>query len=387
MRAFSLEKVIEISKTLALKMSLAEAKGQIPEGTAASLTYASIAEAGVKAACEGYYGAKALDSAMSDAKAEQMALDISDDIIADIAPMTRMLQATHTTSDFPLALSNLRQRRVRESYAGQDSQWRDYAAVTTVPDFKPIRSLRFTGLPELRLRPEGTDVTYVKFGEGEDGYRIANYERAVKYTWEMNLADDVGQFTRALEALGRGAARTEALTVFAAIASGVSRTALVAGAGVPTIDRLAEMESVLASRTLTDADQGTSIQYGFAMTDVIHGTRQRQFINTVLNQQFTNFQGGTPNSMNGAFTSHLETLWARVLGNDLLGFDRGVEWLEVAFLEGFQGGPRTYVKLPDVRDFPDEGAFADHTLHVKLGHNVGAKVTASEAVIRTEGSA
>jgi hypothetical protein len=376
--------VIPISKTLALKMSLAEAKGQIPEGTAIPLTFASIAEVGVRAACEGYYGPKAVGDAITNAKAEQMALDASDEIIADIRPLTRMLQATHTTSDFPLALSNLRQRRIYESYAGQDSQWRDYATVITVPDFKPIRSLRLAGLPELRLRPEATDVTYATFGEAEGGYRIANYEKAVKYTWEMNLADDVGQFTRQLEALGRGAARTEALVVFQAIADGVARTALTAGIGAPTIDRLAEMERRLAEKTLTDAEQGTSIEYGFVMTDVIHGTRQRQYINAVLNQQFRDFQGGNPNPMNGAFNAHLEPLWTRVLANDLIGYDRGVEWLEVAFLEGFQGGPRTYVKLPDERDFPDEGSFADHTLHVKVGHNLGSKVIAPEAVIRTE---
>jgi hypothetical protein len=381
-----------LSKQLYMRFQLAEARGQIKEGTAAQATFATLAEKGVRAAAEGYYGKAAVAKARSDAKAEQDTLDLADELLQDIAPMSRAMlnsygmQATHTTSDFPLALSNLRQRELRDAYEGEPSNWRSFASVRTVSDFKAIRALRFTELPELRLRPEGTDVTYTSFSESEEGYRVANYERAVKYTWEMWKNDDVGGFTRMAESLGRGAARTEVLVVLQAIADGLARTALTAGAGAPTIDRLAEMERRLAERTFADSDGGTNT-YGFRLTDVIHGTAQRQFINAVLTQQFRTFQGGETNPMNGAFDTHLEPLWSRVLGNDLVAYDRNAEWLEVAFLEGFQGGMKTYVKLPDVTDHVDEGAFADHSLHIKGGHSLGAKVLDSNAAIRTEGAA
>lgn len=373
-----------------MRFQLAEARGQIKEGTAAQATFATLAEKGTRAAAEGYYGVKAVAQARSDAKAEQDTLDLADELIQDIAPMSRAMlnsfgfEATHTTSDFPLALSNLRQRELRDAYQGELSNWRSFANVRTAADFKAIRALRFSELPELRLRPEGTDVTYTSFSESESGYRVANYERAIKYTWEMWKNDDVGGFTRMAESLGRGAARTEALVVFRAIADGLPRTALTAGVGGPTIDRLSEMERRLAERTFADSDGGTST-YGFQMTDVIHGTAQRQFLNTVLTQQFTTFQGGATNPMNGAFMPHLEPLWSRVMGNDLVGYDSGAEWLEVAFLEGFQGGPATYVKLPDVTDHVDEGSFADHSLHIKSGHVIGAKVIDANSAIRTEG--
>jgi hypothetical protein len=380
-----------VSKSLYLRFQLAEAKGQINEGTAAQATFATLAEKGIRAAAEGYYGKPNVAKAASDAKAEQDVLDLADELIADIAPMTRAMQnsyrmgATHTTSDFPLALANLRQRTVLDAYTGEPSRWRDFATVRTTPDFKAIRSLRFTELPELRLRPEGTDVTYTTLSESETGYRVANYERAIKYTWEMWRNDDVGGFVRMAESLGRGAARTEALVVFQAIADGLARTPLVAGVGAPTIDRLAEMERIMAARTFADSD-GNPVMYGFRLTDVIHGTAQRQFINAVLTQQFRAFQGGETNPMNGAFDPHLEPLWGRVLANDLVGFDGNVEWLEVAFLEGFQGGPKSYVKLPDVRDNVDEGSFADHSLHIKSGHTLGAKVLDANAAIRVEGA-
>lgn len=373
-----------MSKQLLLKMQLAEARGEIPEGTAASAMYATVAEAGVRAALGGYYGHEAINAAMSNAKAEQMALDISDEIVADVAPLMRSLQATHTTSDFPLALGQLRSRRVKEAFQAQESNWRDFATVTSTPDFKPIRALRMNGIPELLPRPEGTDVQYASFGETEEGYRVANLERAVKYTWESHLNDDVGLFTRQLEALGKGARITEQVVVFSAIRDGLARTPLTAGIGAPAIERLTEMEQALAARSFNTGE--AQVAYGFMLTDLIIGTAERIAVNQILNTQFTDYQGGTPNPMQGAFQSHVEPMWARVMGRDYVGYDRNAEWIEVAFLRGFENGPRTYVKLPDEQNFADEGSFSDHSLHVKVGHSLGAKVTLPEAAIRVQGA-
>ncbi len=375
-----------MSKTLFLKNLLAEARGEIPQGTATQVTFAAIAQGGVEAVADAYYGKEAVQKAVDTAHAEQRAMDINDELIADIAPIVRTMQATQTTSDFPQALSQLRARRIRDSYKARDSRWRDFATVTTTPDFKPIRAMRFSGIPELKLRPEATDVQYgPKLDLAEDGYRVANYELAIKYTWEMHLNDDVGLFNRQLAALGEGALLTETMVVLEAIKAGLPRTALTVGAGAPTIQRMQEIENILASRSF-DSGAGVMHEYGFGLTDVIHGTRQRQYLATILGTLFTDFQGGTPNAMAGAFTTHLEPMWARVMGNDVVAYDSAVEWLEVAFLQGFEGGPKTYTKIPDVREFPDEGSFPDHSMHVKVGHTVGSKVTGAEAAIRVEGA-
>ena len=378
--------VVHISKELFTKMQMLEARGTIPEGTAAAATFAVIAERSCNNMMEGYYGKKAVDQAYSLAKEEQAHLDASDAIVADVRQLHRVMEATHTTSDFPVALANLRTRTVRDGYSGTESMWRDFANIRTTPDFKPIRSLRFDEAPELLVRPEGTDVQYLTLKEREDGYRVANYERAIKYTWENWVNDEVGLFAAAWRSFGRGARRTEVMVVFSAIRDGLPRTVLTAGAGVPTVDRLKEMQDKLTARTFIDAD-GNSVEHGFVMTDVIHGTREAQYITSALKREFLDFQGGEANPVSGAFTPHLERQWGRALGRDIVGFDSSYDWLEVSFMQGFEGGPKTYVKMPDTQDYPDEGDFEDHTLKMKMGHTLGASVIEPSAAIRVEGAA
>lgn len=376
-----------MSKEIFNQMRVAEAYGEIPVGTANAATFATIAEVGLNAAYEGYFGKKWVNEAYDTAKVEQHALEVGASVIADVRDLHRTMEATHSTSDFPLALQNLRARAVREAYVGEDSRWRDFASVTTTPDFKAIRSLRFDEAPELLLRPEGTNVQYLTLGESEDGYRVSNFERAIKYTWEMYVNDEVGKFAAALRSFGEGARRTEVITVFNAINTGLVRTVLpVNGAGVPTVARLIEMEETLTTRTFVDSENN-SVEHGYMLTDLIHGTRERQHVYQVLNQEHVTANPDAPNPMMGAFESHLERLWSRVMGRDYVGYDRNVNWLEVAFLQGFQGGPKTYVKMPTSQDYPDEGSFEDHTLHIKMGHTLGAKVIEPKAAIRVQGAA
>lgn len=381
-----------MSKYLHARMELAEAKGEIPQGTAFGLTQATILEAGVRAMMDGYYGPKTVSDALlevskdkSVAKDEQLALDIADSIIDDVRNVGQILLDTHTTSDFPIALANLRRRTLRAAYEGVESNWRSFASVITVPDFKNIRAIRLSELPELKLRKEDEDVQYMTFSESEEGYRIANYERAFGYTWEMWLNDEIGLFQRMLRSAGRGAARTEAVIVFTAVKDGLSQTTPSGeGAGGPTVKRTQEVRAALAAKTFQDSD-GNNIPYGYDLTDVIFGTNWRDVVHTTLNTQFTDFQGGTPNVMQNAFTPHLERMWQRVMGTDWVAYDNSVEWLEVAFLQGFQGGPKTYTQLIDVREHPNEGSFSNHRLGIKLGHTLGAKVIDATGAIRVKG--
>lgn len=380
-----------MSKTLYLKNQLLESKGAIPEGMAAGITYAAILERGTRAFYEGYYGAD-LGKAISAAKSEQAALDVNDAIIEDLRPMLAAYEqggfmATHTTSDFPLALASLRQRTLRGEYEGRPSTWREWGAnVRTVPDFRPIRSISFGQMPELLLRPEGTDVKYVSFTEAEAGYRVANYERAIKYTWEMWLADDIAFFESQLRSLGRAARRTEALIIIRAIYDGVSRSAESGvTTGAPTITNVSNARVALSQRTFTDED-GNDVEFGLMATDAIFGIANADAFAVTLRQQTTDGNQYGPPNLNLGITPHLEPLWGRVFGTDWVLYDRNMEWLEVAFLEGFQGGPKTYTQLPDVREHPSEGSFANHSLAVKMGHTLGAKVVDVNGVIRVQGA-
>lgn len=390
-----------MSKTLLLKMQLAEAKGEIPTGTAQAATDAVIVEAGTRAFYQGYHGAQNVADAytavraeratLSDAQVEAQVESLADEFIDSIGPLmaAQRLTDTHTTSDLPLALANLRQRTLLPAYQGPISNWRSFARVITVPDFKTIRTLRLSEMGELALRPEKEDVQYATFSEAEGGYRVANYEKALAYTWEMSQNDEVGVFTRGLESLGRGAGRTEAIVVFKAILDGLSSGKITVagdGSGAPTIDTIKKLRAKFAARTFKDGD-GNDLEYGVDITDIIFGTANRDAFNLANTQEYEDARSGrTPNILRGAFQLHLERLWSRVFGQDYVAFDRMVDWLEVAFLEGFAGGPLTYTEMPTTREYQDQGSFRNHSFAVKVGHVLGARVVDPNGAVLVQGS-
>ncbi len=394
-----------MSKTLYLKMQLAEANGEIPKGTAMAATDALIAEAGVQAFYRGYHGPQNVTDALSDARkaraglsdadAERQVEQLADEFVDSIGPLmaAQRFSDTHTTSDFPLALANLRQRTLLPAYAGPISNWRSFASVITVPDFKTIRTLRLSETGELKQRGETDDVEFTTFTEAEGGYRVANFERGLRYTWEMSKNDEVGAWQRGMESLGRGAGRTEAIVVFKAILDGLTAGKITAagdGAGVPTIDLVKKVRAKFAARTFKD-DDGNDLEYGFDITDLIFGTANRDafsVINTAETEPgASNNRGNNPNVLRGAFTPHLERLWSRVFGSDYVAYDSMVQWLEVAFLEGFQGGPLTYTELPSTREYQDQGSFTNHSFAVKVGHTLGARVVDDKGAVLVQGTA
>ena len=385
-----------MSKELFLINQLQEEKGNIPHNTAAAVTYATILEAAAKNAYEGYYGSEALGKATieakSNAKAEQEVLDLNAEILDDMAPMMAVYRSTglfanHSTSDFPLALQNLRSRTIRETYMGPDSMWREWVpSVITVPDFKNIRGLRLEGLPELNLRAEGESVTYASFGESEDGYRVSNYERADAYTWEMYKNDDVGLFTQRARLMGKAARNTEIFVILAALAAGLTRsveTGVVTGA--PTIAGLEGALQAFTERTFTN-EEGNTVEYGYDLTDIVFGTANRLAFAKINTQEYQDFQGGVPNVVRGMFDMHMERYWSRYLGTDYVMFDRNVEWFQVAFLDEFANGPLMYMKMPDVNSYPSQGSFDNHGLSYKWGHTLGAKVLDANGALRVEGA-
>lgn len=388
-----------MSKTIYHKMRLAEALGEIPKGTAGILTDATIAETAMLGFAKGFYGERAVEQALdaarhertsmnNDAAWEQQAMNLADGHITEARTVFKPLIDTHTTSDFPIAFANLRTRTVRESDSGDvSSDWRNWGGIRTrnVNDFRQIKGMKLTVPGDLLPRAEAEDVKYTTFGETEDGYNVGNYERAWKYTWEMSLADDVGLLAAMTNEMGKAARRTEIRVIFNAIKAGLTlKTG--ANAGLVDIEKLRALRSTFGSQTYRNAD-GKIEDMGLDATDIVYGTDQRDFIFAALNQITVD---GTPtglaNPLRGALTPHFERMWRRIFGADYLLFDRTVNWLEVAFLEGFQGGAKFYAKLPDVDRYTDEGAFSDHTLHGKVGHNLGAKIVSEAGAWLVKGS-
>lgn len=399
-----------MSRRIFNEFRVLEAQGAIPGATAAGLTYATIAETFVRNAAKAYYGEAAFEKAVALAKDEQFSLEIQQDILTDVRSIIKAyggldgamksvsdwapgFQAAGggslTTSDFPKALAALRQRIIRQDTPTAEGTWREWVParnIRTVPDFKQIRGLN-AGYPAgLILRPEGTDVTHTKISFTADGYFIANYERATDYTWEMWLNDEIGLFATYARKRGQAARRTEYNIVITAVLNGVSRSSETGiTTGAPDATRLAAAMKAMTQRTVTDED-GNSVAGLLSANHVVYGSEWDQDVTVALGTRFTDVNQGKPNVVYQRLMPHMERIWKSVFGSDWIVFDDTIDWLEVSFLEGFQGGPQMYTKLPDEREHPEQGSFDQHGLSVKIGHALGAKVTNTDGVLRNQGA-
>jgi hypothetical protein len=390
---------------------LAAARGHIPQELVAKATVATILEAGAAAFHKAYFGNQAWNEAVEAARqshgaravshaAQEEALGFVEHLVSDISPSYRALGAVHTTTDFPLALAQVRDRVRRDSYNPVESQVYGLARRRTANDFKALRGIRTDAFDRLKLRPEGTSVTYATFASTEDLYQIANYELAVGFTWEAWKNDDIGEFTIALANLGVAARRTRALITFEAIRAGTSRTTLsvanvegTPAAGGPTPANVVGAYELLAGQTNADGKPMPRVLTTFAVPAKWTVTG-RQTINGQHVVTGANATRVRDNAAFGLANMLVEPMMAEVMGvggggnnaADWIAFDGTQEWLEFAALAGYEAGPRTFTKMPDVLETLDEGSFDKHELAVKMSDNVGAKIVDSKSVLRIAGA-
>lgn len=389
---------------------LAAARGHIPQELVAKATVATVLEAGAAAFHKSYFGHQAWGEAVAAARqshgaravshaAQDEALGMVEHLISDISPAYRALGAVHTTTDFPLALAQVRDRVRRESYNPVESTVFGLARRRTANDFKALRGIRTDAFDRLIKRPEGTSVTYATFASTEDLYSIANYELAVGFTWESWKNDDIGEFMIALANLGVAARRTRALVTFEAIRAGTVRATLsgsiegTAGAGGPTAANVVAAHQALAVMANDDGKPMPRLLTDIAVPAVWAITGRQ----TLDNQHVVTGENSTRLRNNAAFglaNMLVEPMMAEVFGQgggsnnvaDWIAFDGRQEWLEFATLAGYEAGPRTFTKLPDVLETIDEGSFDKHELAVKMSDNIGAKVVDAKSVLRIAGA-
>lgn len=368
-----------------------EARGHLRGISPAKATIATILGASLVAFNRGYYGqgwTDALSEARQVNNAEQTAAHFQDAMLSeltrDVRPLCVSLSEASST-DFPILLDNVRNRVIRETYqAITDTPMIDAASKRTVSNFRQIKGVRYDTLDELRIRPEGADVTFAEIGYTEDGYSIASYELGWKCTWELIKNDDLSVAQNSLLALGKAARRTRAKTLLRALLA-LNRTTL-STVGGPTIDRL----EALISTELGSEVNADGQRMGVTLTDIAFPTKWKTTAAAALTSATvvgpSSARNPSANPVFGAATPHEDTLMAEVLTDDWIGWDRNANWLEFATLDDFVAGPATYTQMPDVVENLDQGSFMNHSIAVKIGDAIGAKVTSNKGVRRIAGA-
>lgn len=377
----------------------AAARGHSREEHVTLLTAVTIFELAAEAFGRAYYGRPLWNQATADVEARRAAVagaeDQSDRIIErwtarakDVNALQERLarETILTTLDLPAVLGRARDVVIQQAEEpfSTESPLFAAAAKTTRTDFRSRPSVR-KELDALGLfpQPEGTNVRYQPFEWTEDEYAVGKYSRAIGWTYEARINDDLGSFLDQSAALGYAGRLTRIRTLAAAIIAATTRTAPTGGAGGPTIANLEWAREQLASSTPPRRFGAVGIPINWEGL----ATAARD------NQMEPGSSPAVLNPVYQAFRVDVEEIIPLVLAEapsgdalDWLAYDANVgAWLEFATLTGYEGGPRIAFKLPDTRE-TDLGSFDNMTDAMKVVDVTGAKVIDPTRVLRVAGA-
>lgn len=387
-------------KELRSEFRVAAAKGLIAESLVPKAVVAVVLASAAEAFHRAYFGDKAWSEAVDNARrarteGDKLAMEMAEGLITDVERAKKALHETHVTTDFPLALANIRDRVRRGAYNPVESNLLGLATRRTANDFKPLRGVRGDAFSRLVKRPETASLTYAKYGSTEDMYQVANYELGLEFTWESFVNDDLGEFLAASAALGNAGRRTRGLVIHEAIKAITRATPSgtnsegTAAAGGPTPANLVWLYQRLAEQTNADGKPIARM-----LTDIAVPAKWTITARQALQSEYMVATGTRAPQRNGAFglaSLTVEPMMAEVLAasgdaGDWIGFDNTQPWLEFAALAGYEAGPRTFTKLPDVVESLDEGSFDTHGFALKVSDNIGAKVVDDKSVVLVAGA-
>lgn len=126
----------------------------------------------------------------------------------------RLVQAAHSTSDFPVLLQETGNRTLLNRFEQLVQDHRDLCVLGDVSNFKEQKAANISALPGLERKPEAGEIRYGSVTEGAETYQLATYAKGFALTREMLINDDLGAFSSMIQAAANAGARLERDLVF-----------------------------------------------------------------------------------------------------------------------------------------------------------------------------
>lgn len=128
-------------------------------------------------------------------------------------------RAMHSTSDFPLLLSNIARKSLASAYEAEEQTFRPISRQRNLPDFKPVYELEIAGqiTPEPLL--EGGEYKSATVQEQQASWRIYTYGKKIAVTRQLIINDDLDALSRIPQMIGRGMSLFESNEVWKLITS------------------------------------------------------------------------------------------------------------------------------------------------------------------------
>ena len=119
------------------------------------------------------------------------------------------------TSDFPLIMSNVANRRLLRAYEEAAVTWDIFCNVVDASDFKPMQGIDISALPVLELINENGEYKDVKLSEVGESYALKTYGNKFILNRQMIINDDLRVFLKVPVMFGAAAKRTINTHVYA----------------------------------------------------------------------------------------------------------------------------------------------------------------------------
>ncbi|KIQ70560.1 phage major capsid protein [Wenxinia marina] len=145
-------------------------------------------------------------------------LDTARDALARVGVSTRGLSpddvftraAEHTTSDFPLIVSNAMNKTALASYRAAATPLKTLGRQRGLSNFKPASAIRLGEMGRLEELAESGEFTHTTRAENGETMRLTTYGRAINVSRKLLINDDLGMLGDMTAAFGEAAAQTEA---------------------------------------------------------------------------------------------------------------------------------------------------------------------------------
>ena len=126
-------------------------------------------------------------------------------------------RAMHSTSDFPLLLSNIARKNLKAAYAEEQQTFQPLVRTRNLPDFKAAFELEIAGqiIPEPLL--EGGEYKAATVQEQQSSWKLYTYGKKISVTRQLLINDDLDALSRIPAMIGRGMSLFESNQVRALI--------------------------------------------------------------------------------------------------------------------------------------------------------------------------
>ncbi len=116
--------------------------------------------------------------------------------IPEVAQVLFERSGMHSGDDFPILLSNVANKSLRDQYQRLERTFVKFGRRTTLKDFKQVTRTQLGEGSKLKKKLPGAEIKFGTIGEAKEQYALATYAGGYMFTREMLIDDDLDAFSR-----------------------------------------------------------------------------------------------------------------------------------------------------------------------------------------------